>query len=85
MDNEQILFDVIGRLRQNNNKNRSKAASVQPTEESVTISMREYRDLRDRKCANIISQTIRQSKAASVAASGINQVQVIHDFLNKGF
>ncbi len=89
MDNSnEQLFDVIGRLRQNKNKNRSKAASVTVTEEPmVTISMKEYRLLlaQDGKCANTIDRMIRQSKAASVAASGINKVQVIHDFITKGF
>ena len=87
MDNSnEQLFDVIERLRQNQNK--SKAASVTVTEEPmVTISMKEYRLLlaQDGKCVNTINQIIRKSKAASVAASGINKVQVIHDFLNKGF
>ncbi len=88
MDNSnEQLFDGIGRLRQNNNKNRSKAASVQPTEETVTISMKEYRELlsQDGKCANTINQIIRKSKAASISASGVNQVQIIHDFITKGF
>ncbi len=89
MDNSnEQLFDGIGRLRQN--KNKSKAASVTVTEEPmVTVSMKEYRLLlaQDGKCANTIDRMIRQSKAASqsVAASGINKVQVIHDFITKGF
>ena len=57
------------------------AAAVQP--EMITICKKEYMDLIDNKCANIIHQTIRQSKAASLQASGINPA-LIHNFITKG-
>ncbi len=76
MDQYQQLFDVLTRAR----PRQSKAASLQP--EMITICKKEYEDLKDTKCANIIHQTIRQSKAASLQASGINQAQLIHNFIN---
>jgi hypothetical protein len=48
----------------------------------ITICRKEYEDLKDQKCANVIKSMIRESKAASIAASGIYQVQIINDFLN---
>ena len=80
MDHYQQLFDVLTRARPANRQ--SKAASVQEQPEMVTIYKKEYMDLQDQKCANIIHQTIRQSKAASLQASGINPAQLIHNFIN---
>lgn len=74
----QDLFDVLTRARPANRK--SKAAAMQQPE-MITICRKEYEDLKDTKCANIIHQTIRQSKAASLQASGINQAQLIHNFI----
>jgi hypothetical protein len=76
MDRYQQLFDVLTRAR----PRQYKAASLQP--EMVTICRKEYEDLKDTKCANIIHQTIRQSKAA--ALNGINAAQLIHNFITKG-
>jgi hypothetical protein len=67
MDQYQQLFDVLTRAR----PRQSKAAAMRP--EMITICRKEYEDLKDTKCANIIHQTIRQSKAASLHISGINQ------------
>jgi hypothetical protein len=75
MDQYQQLFDVLTRAR----PRQSKAASLQP--EMVTICRKEYEDLKDTKCANIIKQSIRKSMAASLQASGINQAQLIHNFI----
>jgi hypothetical protein len=72
----QELFDVLTRAR----PRQSKAAAMQQPE-MVTICRKEYEDLKDTKCANIIHQTIRQSKAASLQASGINPAQLIHNFI----
>jgi len=72
----QELFDVLTRSR---NVRQSKAAAMQP--EMITICKKEYIDLKDQKCANVINQVIRKSMAASATASGINQAQVIHNFL----
>jgi hypothetical protein len=72
----QQLFDVLTRARPANRE--SKAAAMQQPE-MVTICKKEYMDLQDKKCANIIHQTIRQSKAASL--SGINAAQMINDFI----
>jgi hypothetical protein len=47
----------------------------------ITICKKEYIDLKDQKCANVIKQVVRNSMAASATASGINQAQVIHNFL----
>jgi hypothetical protein len=49
--------------------------------EMVTICKKEYMDLQDNKCPNIIHQTIRQSKAAALQTSGINAAQMIHNFI----
>jgi hypothetical protein len=73
MDQYQQLFDVLTRAR----PRQSKAASLQP--EMITICKKVYMDLQDKKYANIIHQTIRQSKAASL--SGVNAAQVIHNFI----
>jgi hypothetical protein len=79
----QQLFDVLMRSRnvssQSQSQRESKAASVQP--EMITICKKEYLDLKDNKCANVIKQTVRKSMAASLQTSGINQAQVIHNFL----
>ena len=73
----QELFSVLTRAR----PRQSKAASLQqPEKEMITICRKEYEDLKDTKCANIIHQTIRQSKAASYQ-KGINQAQLIHNFI----
>jgi hypothetical protein len=71
----QELFGVLTRAR----PRQSKAASLQP--EMITICKKEYMDLQDKKCANVIKQTIRKSMAASLQASGINQAQMIHNFI----
>jgi hypothetical protein len=74
----QQLFDVLIRSRNVSSQRRqSKAASM-------TLSMKEWaeKQRQDAKCANTIRQIIRNSKAASVQANGINQAQVIHNFLN---
>jgi hypothetical protein len=73
----QELFDVLTRGR---NVRQSKAAAMQQPE-MITICKKEYEDLKDQKCANVIKQTIRKSMAASLQTSGINQAQVIHNFL----
>jgi len=72
MDSYQELFDVLTRCRNVSSSSRqSKAASVQQQQQQ------------DQKCANVIHQVVRKSMAASTAASGkgINQAQVIHNFL----
>ena len=74
MDQYQQLFDVLTRAR----PRQSKAAAMQP--EMITICRKEYEDPKDTKCANIIHQTIRQSKAASYQ-KGINQAQLFHNFI----
>ena len=73
----QQLIDVLTRAL----PRQSKAAAMQQPE-MITICKREYMDLQDKKCANIIHQTIRQSKAASL--SGVNAAQLIHNFITKG-
>jgi ribosomal protein S3AE len=75
----QDLFDVLTRAR----PRQSKAAALQP--EMITICKKEYEDLKDNKCANIIKQVVRKSMAASLRTSGkgINPAQLIHDFINK--
>ena len=78
MDQYQQLFDVLTRARPRG----SKAASLQqPEKEMITICKKEYMDLQDKKCANIIHQTIRQSKAASL--SEVNSAQLIHNFITR--
>ena len=72
----QQFFDVLTRAR----PRQSKAAAMQQPE-MVTICKKEYEDLKDTKCANIIHQTIRQSKAASLTSSGVNAAQLIHNFI----
>ena len=43
-----------------------KAASLQqPEKEMITICKKEYQDLQDNKCANVIKQTIRQSNSST--------------------
>jgi hypothetical protein len=76
MDQYQQLFDVLTRAR----PKQSKAAAMQQPE-MVTICRKEYMDLKDQKCANVIKQVVRKSMAASMAASGINQAQMIHNFI----
>jgi hypothetical protein len=76
MDQYQQLFDVLTRAR----PRESKAASLQQPE-MITICKKEYEDLKDQKCANVIKQVVRKSMAASLQASGINQAQVIHNFI----
>ena len=67
----------------------SKAASLQQQpekeKEMITICKKEYQDLLDNKCANVIKQTIRNSLAASYhnQANGINPAQLIHNFITK--
>jgi hypothetical protein len=74
----QDLFDVLTRARPSNRE--SKAAAMQQPE-MITICKKEYMDLQDKKCVNVINQTIRKSMAASLQTSGINQAQLIHNFL----
>jgi GTP1/Obg family GTP-binding protein len=78
----QDLFGVLTQARRS-----SKAAAlVQPATkeiEMITICKKEYEDLKDQKCANVIKQVVRKSMAASLQASGINQAQVIHNFVTK--
>ena len=57
----------------------SEAASL--NEDTITISKQEYRNLQDNKCANVIKQVVRKSMAASLQTSGINQAQLIHNFI----
>jgi hypothetical protein len=71
----QELFGVLTRAR----PRQSKAAAMQP--EMITICRKEYEDLKDQKCANVIKQAVRKSMAASLQASGINQAQLIHNFI----
>jgi hypothetical protein len=73
---QQQLFDVLTRSR----PRQSKAAALQEPG-MITICKKEYEDLRDQKCANIINQVFRKSKAASLTSSGINQAQLIHNFI----
>jgi hypothetical protein len=72
----QELFGVLIRAR----PRQSKAAAMQQPE-MVTICKKEYEDLKDQKCANIIKQVVRKSMAASLQASGINPAQLIHNFI----
>jgi hypothetical protein len=78
----QQLIDVLINARNVSSQRKSKAASLQPAKEMVTMCKKEYEDLKDTKCANIIHQTIRQSKAASLQTSRINPAQLIHNFIN---
>jgi hypothetical protein len=75
----QELIDVLTRSRNVNRQ--SKAAAMQPAKEMITICKKEYEDLKDQKCANVIKQVVRNSMAASLSSSGINAAQVINDFL----
>jgi hypothetical protein len=77
----QELFDVLTRSRPENRE--SKAAAMQQPAEMITICRKEYEDLKDQKCANVIKQEVRKSMAASYTASGINAAQLIHDFINR--
>jgi hypothetical protein len=71
----QELFGVLTQARRS-----SKAAAlVQP--EMITICKKEYMDLQDKKCANVINQVVRKSMAASLQTSGVNAAQVINDFI----
>jgi len=79
MDQYQQLFDVLTRARPLSTKKESKAASLQP--EMITICRKEYEDLKDQKCANVIKQEVRKSMAASLQTSGVNAAQLIHNFL----
>jgi hypothetical protein len=79
----QQLIDVLMSARNisSTQQRESKAASLQPAKEMITICRKEYEDLKDQKCANVIKQVVRKSMAASLQASGINQAQVIHNFI----
>jgi hypothetical protein len=74
----QELFHVLTRARPANRE--SKAASLQQPE-MITICKKEYMDLQDNKCANVIKQVVRKSMAASLQARGINPAQLIHNFI----
>jgi hypothetical protein len=76
MDQYQQLFDVLTRAR----PRQAKAAAMQQPE-MITICKKEYMDLQDNKCANVIKQVVRKSMAASLQASGINPAQLIHNFI----
>jgi hypothetical protein len=72
----QDLFGVLTQARRS-----SKAAAlVQP--EMITICKKEYMDLQDNKCANVINQVVRKSMAASLQTSGVNVALLIHNFIN---
>jgi hypothetical protein len=71
----QELFGVLTQAR----KSSKAAALVQP--KMITICKKEYEDLKDTKCANIINQVVRKSMAASLQTSGVNAAQVIHNFI----
>jgi hypothetical protein len=73
----KAMMMELGQLRDRNRN--SKAASL--NEDTITISKQEYRNLQDNKCANEIKQVVRKSRAASLQASGINQAQLIHNFI----
>ena len=65
-----------------------KVASLQQEQpekekEMITICKKEYQDLLDNKCANVIKQVVRKSMAASYQANGINPAQLIHNFITK--
>ena len=77
----QQLFDVLTRARPMIKQ--SKAASLQEQPEMITICKKEYQDLLDNKCANVIKQTMRNSLAASYQQAGINPAQLIHNFITK--
>jgi hypothetical protein len=81
--NQQLFNDVLMRARNVSDQQRhSKAAAlVQPAKEMITICRKEYMDLQDNKCANVITQTIRKSMAASLQTRGINPAQLIHNFI----
>ena len=87
----QELFDVLTRARPRPANRQSKAASLQLQEqpekgkgkEMITICKKEYQDLLDNKCANVIKQVVRKSMAASYQANGINPAQLIHNFITK--
>jgi hypothetical protein len=72
----QKLFGVLTRAQ----PRQSKAAAMQQPE-MITICKKEYMDLQDNKCANVIKQVVRKSMAASLQASGINPAQLIHNFI----
>jgi hypothetical protein len=72
----QELFGVLTRAR----PRQSKAAAMQQPE-MVTMCKKEYMDLQDNKCANVIKQVVRKSMAASLQTSGIHPAQLIHNFI----
>ena len=76
----QELFGVLTRSQA---RRSSKAAALlhPETKEMITICRKEYEDLKDTKCANIIKHEIRKSMAASLQASGLNPAQLIHNFI----
>ena len=74
----QELFGVLTRARPRQSK-----AAVMQQPEMVTICRKEYEDLKDTQCANVIKQVVRKSMAASLQTSGINQAQLIHNFITK--
>ena len=85
MDNNKFYQELFGVLTQAR-PGTSKAAAVvqgQPAKEMITICKKEYQDLLDNKCANVIKQVVRKSMAASYQANGINPAQLIHNFITK--
>jgi hypothetical protein len=75
----QQLIDVLTRARPRQSK---AAAMQQPAKEMITICKKEYMDLQDNKCANVINQVVRKSMAAPLQASGVNPAQLIRNFIN---
>jgi uncharacterized protein YpiB (UPF0302 family) len=62
------LFYVLMRCR-NIDKRESKAAAMQQPE-IITICRKEYKDLKDQKCANVIKQVIRKSMPSLLGLIG---------------
>ena len=83
----QELFGVLTRARPRPMSRQSKAASLQQQQqkekekEMITICKKEYQDLLDNKCVNVIKQVVRKSMAASLQTSGINAAELIHNFI----
>ena len=82
MDQYQQLFDVLIRARNVSDQQRQRESKAA----SLTLSMKEWaeRQRQDAQCAKTIKTIIRNSLAASQQASGINQAQVIHNFITEG-
>ena len=89
MDNDkfyQELFGVLTRARPRHEqtiKGRISTTTTRKRKEMITICKKEYQDLLDNKCANVIKQEVRKSMAASYQTSGINPAQLIHNFITR--